>query len=142
MLEVCEDRGIAGVIAVNTTTDRPNLASADGSVGSERGGLSGAPLLGRALQVVRFVAGRTRLPVIGVGGISTPDDGLAMLDAGASLIQLYTGLIYRGPGLVRDLNRALAGASIGRTHEVIDRAGEVTTHSSHTSPSGSGRLEG
>jgi dihydroorotate dehydrogenase len=107
VIEVCEGRGIAGLIAVNTTLGRDGLAAADTPAATERGGLSGAPLHRRALDVVRFVAGRTRLPVIGVGGICTPDDGLAMLDAGASLIQLYTGLIYAGPGLVRDLNRAI-----------------------------------
>ena len=72
------------------------------------GGLSGRPLAQRAREVVRFVTSHCDLPVIGVGGIATADDGLAMLDAGASLLQLYTGFIYAGPQLVRDLNRAVA----------------------------------
>ena len=133
VLEVCENRGVAGLIAVNTTVGRTGLAPSDITRGAERGGLSGAPLLSRALEVVRFVAGRTSLPVIGVGGISTPDDGVAMLDAGASLIQLYTGLIYAGPGLVRDLNRAIAGGG--------EDGGEDTAAPHPRNPSTSGTLE-
>lgn len=106
LLQVCHDSGVAGVIATNTTLGRDWLAPADRSLAGQAGGLSGAPLTVRAREVVQFVSGHTELPVIGVGGIMTPDDGLAMLDAGASLVQLYTGFIYRGPGLVRGLNRA------------------------------------
>ena len=73
--------------------------------GQEAGGLSGAPLTVRARAVVAFLAARTTLPVIGVGGILTRDDGQAMLDAGARLLQVYTGYVYGGPGLVADLNR-------------------------------------
>jgi dihydroorotate dehydrogenase len=113
VLGVCEDRGVAGLIAVNTTLGRDGLASSDAEMGAQAGGLSGVPLFRRALEVVRFVSERTRLPVIGVGGISKPEDGLAMLDAGAVLLQIYTGLIFSGPGLIRDLNRALP-ASAGR----------------------------
>jgi dihydroorotate dehydrogenase len=150
VIEVCEDRGVAGLIAVNTTVVRDGLAAADAASGAERGGLSGAPLHRRALEVVRFVTGRSRLPVIGVGGISTPDDGLAMLDAGASLIQLYTGLIYAGPGLVRDLNRAIAsrptaGPPTSRTPRTPPRtaaapSGAAAGSGSRRSAS-SGRLE-
>ena len=77
--------------------------------GAEPGGLSGAPLRARAVEVVRFLRAHTDLPVIGVGGISSADDGLAMLDAGADLLQVYTGFIYRGPALVTELNAAIAG---------------------------------
>ena len=59
--------------------------------------------------MVAFLRAHTDLPVIGVGGIMTPDDGLAMLDAGADLLQLYTGFVYQGPGLVSGLNTAIAG---------------------------------
>ncbi|MGH2600198.1 MAG: hypothetical protein ACRDJ9_12535, partial [Dehalococcoidia bacterium] len=81
------------------------------SAARESGGLSGRPLTLRAREVVRFVHAQTggALPVIGVGGILDPDDALRMLDAGASLLQLYSGLIYRGPGLLRHINRATAG---------------------------------
>lgn len=109
LLEVCEQRGIAGVIATNTTIGRDGIAAADARYATESGGLSGRPLTVRAREVVRFVHRETagRLPVIGVGGILDPDDGLRLLDAGASLIQLFSGLIYRGPGLVRALHRAM-----------------------------------
>ncbi|MDQ6656769.1 MAG: quinone-dependent dihydroorotate dehydrogenase [Actinomycetota bacterium] len=108
VLEVCTDRGVAGIIATNTTLARDHISPLDAAAAAERGGLSGGPLRRRALEVVRFVCGHTDLPVIGVGGISTADDGLAMLDAGASLLQLYSGFIYRGPALVRELNTAIA----------------------------------
>ena len=106
VLQVCQEQGIAGVIATNTTLARDEIAPSDARLAQETGGLSGAPLRRRALDVVRFVAGHTTLPVIGVGGISTPEHGMAMLDAGASLLQLYTGLVYAGPALVTGLNRA------------------------------------
>ncbi len=108
LLQVCQEQGIAGVIATNTTLARDGIASTDATLAREAGGLSGLPLRRRALEVVRFVAAHTNLPVIGVGGISTPEHGMAMLDAGASLLQLYTGLVYAGPGLVAGLNRACA----------------------------------
>ncbi len=76
---------------------------------AEAGGLSGRPLAERAVEVVRFVTTHCDLPVIGVGGISTARDGLRMLDAGASLLQIYTGFIYSGPPLLSELNRAIAG---------------------------------
>lgn len=106
ILQVCADRGVAGVIAANTTTARPHLAPADRGLALQAGGLSGVPLRARALDVVRFVCGHTDLPVIGVGGISSAADALAMLDAGASLVQLYTGLLYRGPALTGEITRA------------------------------------
>lgn len=113
LLQVCADRGIAGVIATNTTLSRNGIDPSEARRGDEAGGLSGAPLRRRALDVVRFVCRHSDLPVIGVGGISAPADGLAMLDAGASLIQLYTGFIYRGPALVRGLNAAIAARHAG-----------------------------
>ncbi|MEV0330843.1 quinone-dependent dihydroorotate dehydrogenase [Micromonospora echinospora] len=110
LLEVCLDRGAAGVIATNTTLARDGLAPGDRARGAETGGLSGRPLAARAREVVAFVHRETggRLPVIGVGGIVDPDDAARMVDAGASLVQLYTGFIYRGPALVRAAVRAVA----------------------------------
>jgi dihydroorotate dehydrogenase len=120
-LDVCAEHGVAGVIATNTTVERrpAGLAAASLRVTSrrssvpardlhdgEQGGLSGRPLAARALEVVTFVAKRGELPVVGVGGIMSADDALRMFDAGASLVQLYTGLIYRGPALVRQIVRA------------------------------------
>jgi dihydroorotate dehydrogenase len=103
-LRVCSEAGAEGVIATNTTLSRDGLRT-DEPLATESGGLSGAPLTRRALHVVRFLTERTSLPVIGVGGIMSRDDGQAMLDAGASLLQIYTGYIYAGPQLVKDLNR-------------------------------------
>ncbi len=111
LLEVCADRDIAGVIATNTTVDRHGVTEAETMVAAEAGGLSGRPLAARALEVVRFVTSHCDLPVIGVGGISSAQDGLRMLDAGASLLQLYTGFIYSGPPLLSELNRAIAQRS-------------------------------
>ncbi|RLK22226.1 dihydroorotate oxidase A [Micromonospora sp. M71_S20] len=108
LLEVCLARGAAGVIATNTTLARDGLAPADRARGAETGGLSGRPLADRAREVVAFVhreAG-SRLPVIGVGGVVDPDAAARMFDAGAVLVQLYTGFIYRGPALVRAAVRA------------------------------------
>src|SRR5690606_24965386 len=93
--------------ATNTTVARTRLAAGDRGVAMEAGGLSGRPLAPRSLEVVRFVSRHTDLPVIGVGGITTPDDALALLDAGAVLVQLYTGMLYRGPGLNRAIVRAV-----------------------------------
>lgn len=108
LLDVCAAHDVAGVIATNTTLSREGLDAEDVATGQETGGLSGAPLTERALEVVRFVAKETggTLPIIGVGGISGPDDALRMFDAGASLVQLYTAFIYQGPALVRRIARA------------------------------------
>jgi dihydroorotate dehydrogenase len=107
LLDVCAAHGVAGLIATNTTLSRDGLAPADGWYAAEPGGLSGRPLAERTREVVTFVAKRSELPVIGVGGILAPEDALRLVDAGASLVQLYTGLIYAGPGLVRRIVRAL-----------------------------------
>ncbi|MEV4812514.1 quinone-dependent dihydroorotate dehydrogenase [Micromonospora avicenniae] len=114
LLEVCLARGAAGVIATNTTLARGGLADADRARGAETGGLSGRPLGARAREVVSFVHRETggRLPVIGVGGVLDPDDAARMFDAGASLVQLYTGFIYRGPALVRAAVRAATPARL------------------------------
>jgi dihydroorotate dehydrogenase len=110
LLQVCTDARVAGVIATNTTLSRAGLAPADVVLGAQSGGVSGGPLAARAREVVAFVRRQTggSLPIIGVGGILAPDDALRLVDAGASLVQLYTGLIYRGPRLVRDIAQALA----------------------------------
>jgi dihydroorotate dehydrogenase len=109
LLGVCSDRGVAGLIATNTTLARDDIALDDRVMGQQPGGLSGRPLAKRARAVVELVHRETggALPVIGVGGIGSVDDALRMLDAGASLIQLHTGFIYAGPGLVRSIGRAV-----------------------------------
>jgi dihydroorotate dehydrogenase len=103
LLAVCAEHGVAGIIATNTTVSRPAGLSA------EPGGLSGTPLFGLAHRMVKFVHAETAgtLPVIAVGGIGSVADAAAMFDAGASLVQLYTGFIYRGPALVRAITEGV-----------------------------------
>lgn len=96
--------GVDGLIATNTTVSRDGVPAYAQSLS---GGLSGGPLRARATEVIGYLARRMTLPIIGVGGIMSADDALEKLDAGATLVQLYTGLIYIGPGLVRDINRAV-----------------------------------
>lgn len=103
-LRVVEQAGASGIIATNTTLSRDGLAPADQHLATEAGGLSGAPLTGRSLRFVEHVATTVDLPVIGVGGIMAPEDAHRMLEAGASLVQLYTGFIYEGPALVRGIH--------------------------------------
>ncbi len=104
VLAACADSGAAGVIATNTTLAREGLAPADVARGAEAGGLSGAPLTRRAREVVAYVAAHTTLPVMGVGGVMTAADAMALFDAGADLVQLYTGFVYCGPGLAAAIN--------------------------------------
>jgi dihydroorotate dehydrogenase len=106
-IQVITDKGLDGVIATNTTLAREGLKS---ECQNEVGGLSGTPLRDRAKGVVSHIHKITngKLPIIGVGGIFGPDDAKAMLDAGASLFQIYTGLVYRGPGLVKTILKEIA----------------------------------
>lgn len=104
-VDVIEASGASGVIATNTTIKREGLARTSGDVVAESGGLSGAPLTARSLHLVEMIADRTSLPVIGVGGIMSPDDASRMFAAGADLVQLYTGFIYRGPWLTHRIAR-------------------------------------
>jgi dihydroorotate dehydrogenase len=105
-LAAVSNAGIDGIVATNTTIDRRGLKS---SITTESGGLSGAPLLHQSVALVKEIFTKTngRLPIIGVGGIMSSEDAKAMLDAGASLIQIYTGLIYKGPGLVKEILEGL-----------------------------------
>jgi dihydroorotate dehydrogenase len=105
-LDVILSQRLDGVIATNTTLQRP-LRNTRAS--SETGGLSGVPLFSYSLQMVREIVTHTqgRLPVIGVGGIHNKTGVQQMLDTGAVLVQLYTGLIYEGPALVKNILRDL-----------------------------------
>lgn len=108
-IEVALASGARGIIATNTTLSRQGVAAPDvARAQAQAGGLSGAPLTLRAREVVAHVASRTDLPIIGVGGVMTGDDARALLDAGASLVQLYSGLVYAGPTLVADAVEATA----------------------------------
>jgi len=103
-------RGIDAVIATNTTLSREGVEHLPS--GSEQGGLSGTPLKARATAMVAKLrrALPARVPIIGVGGIASAADAREKLDAGASLVQLYTALVYKGPGLVGEIVRGLAAA--------------------------------
>jgi len=104
-LAVVDDLDLDGVIAANTTTARPETLRSPH--GAERGGLSGEPIEATATAQVRFIAERTDVPVIGVGGVSDAEGAYEKIRAGASLVQLYTGLVYEGPSLAREINRGL-----------------------------------
>lgn len=109
--EIVQQSRIAGVVATNTTLSREGLQSAE-NVKEQAGGLSGKPLASRSTEVIRYLRGRlgASIPIIGVGGIHSPADALEKLEAGASLIQLYTGFVYEGPALVKRINTALLKA--------------------------------
>lgn len=104
-LAVVDDLELDGVVAVNTTTERPDTLRSHNR--AETGGLSGAPIEDRATEQVRFVAERTDVPVVGVGGVADAAGAYAKIRAGASLVQLYTALVYEGPALARDINAGL-----------------------------------
>ena len=106
IIDIVNVTKIDGVIATNTTISRDNLKSENKT---EVGGLSGKPLANRSTEVIRFLSEKSHksLPIIGVGGIHSAQDALDKLDAGADLVQLYTGFIYEGPKLVKDINKVL-----------------------------------
>jgi dihydroorotate dehydrogenase len=109
-VEIAREEGAAGMVATNTTISREGLITPRERVEAlGAGGLSGAPLRDRAQEVTARIFRRTggTFPIIGVGGIFTPDDAWARIRAGASLVQIYTGLVYGGPGTVRRLNLGL-----------------------------------
>ena len=109
-LDVALAAGVSGIIATNTTLDRSSVAPEElGLARAEAGGLSGGPLTLRAREVVRQVRARTELPVIGVGGVLTGADAAALVEAGADLVQVYSGLVYAGPTLVADAADATSG---------------------------------
>lgn len=110
LVVVAQQNKIAGLIATNTTLSRTNLRTPRETVEAcGAGGLSGAPLLSRSLEVIATVYKLTdgQMPIVGVGGIFNAIDAWEMVSAGASLLQLYTGFIYEGPGIARDINDGL-----------------------------------
>ncbi|MGI8458413.1 MAG: quinone-dependent dihydroorotate dehydrogenase [Propionibacteriaceae bacterium] len=102
---VAEDNGAGGLVVANTTLSRDGVRADERVLADQAGGLSGAPLTRRARGVVGRVAARSRLPVIGVGGVMTAADAQALLDLGARLVQVYTGYVFAGPELVSAINR-------------------------------------
>jgi dihydroorotate dehydrogenase len=108
ILAVAEETRSAGIIATNTTVEREGLRTQRLDA-REAGGLSGAPLARRANEMIAYISRQTqgKLPLIGVGGVFSAEDVLIKLRAGASLVQLYTALIYEGPTIAKQINRAL-----------------------------------
>jgi dihydroorotate dehydrogenase len=107
---IATDEGVSGIVAVNTTISRDGLRTPAATLESlGAGGISGAPLEKRARAVVRHIHRTTsgRIPIIGVGGIRTPDSAWEMIRAGASLVQIYSGFVYEGPGVVRRINEGI-----------------------------------
>ncbi len=114
ILEIARETQLSGLVATNTTTGRGGLRTDAGHVAAlGAGGLSGRPLRARATEVIRYLHQKSggALPIIGTGGIHSAADALEKLAAGAVLVQLYTGFIYEGPGLVRSINERLAAGN-------------------------------
>ena len=106
IIDIVAETQIAGIIATNTTIARRDLKSVNKG---ELGGLSGRPLKNQSTEVIRFLSEKSdrAFPIIGVGGIHSAKDALEKLDAGASLVQVYTGFIYEGPGLIKKINKKI-----------------------------------
>jgi dihydroorotate dehydrogenase len=109
IIDIVSDTKIDGVIATNTTISREGLSSENKN---ETGGMSGIPLGKRATEVIRFLSEKSNkaFPIIGVGGVHSAADALEKIEAGAILVQLYTGFVYEGPSLIKDINKALLNA--------------------------------
>ena len=99
IIAACEQNGVAGIIATNTTTDHSGIPAAH----DREGGVSGAALRAKATEIVRAIAAKTSIPVIACGGIVDAASAREKFDAGAQLLQVYTGYVYRGPALLRDI---------------------------------------
>jgi dihydroorotate dehydrogenase len=111
IIDIVKNTKIDGVIATNTTIERTGLKTPKeiiDEIGS--GGLSGKPLLKRSTEVIQYLKQKSQnaFPVIGVGGITKPEDALEKINAGADLVQIYTGFIYEGPGLIKKINKLLS----------------------------------
>jgi dihydroorotate dehydrogenase len=110
IIEIVFETGIDGIVATNTTISRKGLSIPQTEIDKMgAGGLSGSPLKNRSTEVIRYLSQKSnkKIPIIGVGGIMTPKDAIEKLEAGASLIQVYTGFIYEGPGIVKSINEEL-----------------------------------
>jgi dihydroorotate dehydrogenase len=110
IIEIVRETKIAGVIATNTTVSREHLLTPKDQVEHiGNGGLSGKPLTQRSTEVIRYLHQKSNraFPIIGVGGIHSPEDAMEKLEAGASLIQIYTGFVYEGPALIQRINKAI-----------------------------------
>ncbi len=114
IVALVEETHLDGVIASNTSIRRDNLHTSDARLAEiGNGGLSGKPVTEMSTRVIKYLADKSNrsFPIIGVGGIHSAQDALDKLDAGASLVQLYTGFIYEGPKLIKDINKAILARS-------------------------------
>jgi dihydroorotate dehydrogenase len=109
ILEIASNINLDGIIATNTTIDRTGLKeSAESLEQIGNGGLSGAPVLQKSTAIIKYIRERNaQIPLIAVGGIMSGKDALEKLQAGADLVQIYTGLVYQGPGLIKEINKAI-----------------------------------
>jgi dihydroorotate dehydrogenase len=124
-VDVISESGLDGIIATNTTISRDGV---DHPKAGEEGGLSGAALTDMSTRTIARIAEHTggAIPIVGVGGIMGAEDALAKLDAGATLVQLYTGLVFEGPGLVKRIVRCLASrAEVERSDAAVEGSPEV-----------------
>ena len=112
IIDIINDTKTDGVIATNTTISREGLKT-NKSITSEMGGLSGKPVKARSTEVIRYLHTKSKgsFPIIGVGGIQTAQDAIDKLDAGASLVQVYTGFIYEGPAMVKNICKGILAKS-------------------------------
>ncbi|KAI9550116.1 hypothetical protein GHT06_005010 [Daphnia sinensis] len=110
IVEIVQETGIAGVIATNTTLDRSQLTTSKDTIESiGAGGVSGKVLARRSTEIIRYLHQKSggSFPIIGVGGIFSAEDAIEKLEAGASLVQVYSGMVYEGPGLVKKIKKGL-----------------------------------
>ena len=110
IIEILNQLKLDGIVATNTTTSRENISLGEREINRiGEGGLSGKPLEARSNEVIRYLRNKLsdKIPIIGVGGIMSEEDVFRKLEAGASMVQLYTGFIYEGPGIVKKINQAL-----------------------------------
>lgn len=117
VIEVVQTCNLDGIVATNTTLDRSNLKATKEQIDAiGAGGLSGKPLTKKSTEIIRYIHQKTngKIPIIGVGGIHTAQDAMDKLNAGASLIQLYTGFVYEGPALVKNINKEIVRQQRGK----------------------------
>jgi dihydroorotate dehydrogenase len=117
VIEVVQTCKLDGIVATNTTLDRSNLISPKEIVENiGTGGLSGKPLTKKSTEIIRYIYQKTNgnIPIIGVGGIHSAQDAIDKLNAGASLIQLYTGFVYEGPSLIKSINQEILRQQSGK----------------------------
>jgi dihydroorotate dehydrogenase len=128
IIEIVVETKLAGVVATNTTISRANLTTEKSKVDAiGNGGLSGKPLTKKSTEIIKYIHQQSNgtIPIIAVGGIMTADDAIEKLNAGASLVQLYTGFIYEGPDLIKEINKRLEVNVMNNFSKVLN-FGKVT----------------